>query len=247
MENFEIIPVIDILNSKAVHAIKGERSKYKKLKSYLFTSADPFQIIKTLNKTFQFSTYYIADLDSIINKAPNIEILKKIFDNFTRISIIFDPGIENRNEIQNFSQFSNIQLILGLETINGLDIISEAINILGKEKVILSLDMFKGKIISKNHMIKKYHPLEIIKICENWGISKVILLDLFRVGQKIGGIPFLYHQINETFTGKTLVGGGIKNIEDIKNYKKNNFSGVLIATALYDKSIEIEEIYRVID
>ena len=35
MNNFKIIPVIDILNSKAVHAKKGERTKYKTLKSNL--------------------------------------------------------------------------------------------------------------------------------------------------------------------------------------------------------------------
>ena len=46
MSQFEIIPVIDILNSKVVHAVKGERSKYKRLRSYLFNSSNPKDIIK---------------------------------------------------------------------------------------------------------------------------------------------------------------------------------------------------------
>ena len=32
MKKFKIIPVIDILNSEVVHAVKGEREKYKPLK-----------------------------------------------------------------------------------------------------------------------------------------------------------------------------------------------------------------------
>ncbi|MBA7635504.1 hypothetical protein ES703_43108 [subsurface metagenome] len=38
------------------------------------------------------------------------------------------------------------------------------------------------------------------------------------------------------------MGGGIKNYTDILNIKEQNFSGVLIATALYDGTIEIENL-----
>jgi phosphoribosylformimino-5-aminoimidazole carboxamide ribotide isomerase len=241
MADFEIIPVIDVLNSKVVHAIKGERSKYKPLESYLFDTTNPIHIIKILNKKFKFSKFYIADLDAILHKKPNLNLYKEVLKN-SNISIFLDPGIENENDIKIYTALSNFKLILGLETLKKLNIVVKGLDYLGKNKLILSIDMYNGKIISKIPQIKNRTPIEVIKKCENWGVSEIILLDLFRVGQKLGGIPLLYNQINKIFTGKILVGGGIKDFKDLIEYKNNNFSGVLIATALYDGSITKKEI-----
>ncbi|HEY0089823.1 MAG TPA: HisA/HisF-related TIM barrel protein, partial [Candidatus Lokiarchaeia archaeon] len=107
-----------------------------------------------------------------------------------------------------------------------------------------SIDMFQEKLITKMKL-DSFNPLKIISLLDSLGVKEIILLDLFRVGQKIGGIPPLYLKIREIFSGDILVGGGIKDFNDILNYKKNNFSGVLIGTAFYDGSIKIEEIIHI--
>ena len=117
---------------------------------------------------------------------------------------------------------------------------------LGQNKVIVSVDMYDGKIISKLNAFNKKNPINCIDVFKKLDVRELILLDLFRVGQKVGGIPPFYSKINQKFDGKVLVGGGIKNIEDIKTYKKNNFSGILIATALYDETIKINELKELV-
>jgi len=239
---FEIIPVIDILNSKAVHAVEGKRSDYVSLKSYLFDSPNPQQIITSLYKKFKFTKFYIADLDSIIHKNPNLNIIDNISKNLPYISIILDPGIENLNDFTPFLNHNNLNLILGLETIKSLDLIGEFIDRLGQERIFVSIDMFNGKIFSKNPTIKNYGPLEIINKIHKLKVSNIILLDLSRVGQKIGGIPPLYKKIRKMFSENIFVGGGIKDIDDINLYHNNDFNGVLIGTALYDGTIKKKEI-----
>ena len=241
MKRFKIIPVIDILNSKAVHAKKGERNKYKPLKSYLFQSSNPVEIIRILRKKYNFELFYIADLDSIINKAPNFQILEEI-QKISNIDFILDPGIVDLEDISNFLRFRIKNLILGLETIKNFKTISQSLQILNKNNIIISFDMYNGQILSNANDIKTQSPINLIKKFESLGIKKIILLDLFRVGQKIGGIPQLYLDILHNFNGDVYVGGGIKNYTDILNIKEQNFSGVLIATALYDGTIEIENL-----
>ncbi len=102
--------------------------------------------------------------------------------------------------------------------------------------------MFNGQILSNAKDIKTQNPLEIIKKIESIGIKNILLLDLFRVGQKIGGIPPLYLEILNSFSGNIFVGGGIKNYNDILDYRRHKFSGVLIATALYDGTLDIEKL-----
>ena len=98
MSSFRIIPVIDILDSKAVHAIKGERAKYKPLKSNLINSSDPIEIIKVLKQKFNFREFYIADLDAIIKYSPNLEILSTILK-IPEIDVILDPGIKDKEDL----------------------------------------------------------------------------------------------------------------------------------------------------
>jgi HisA/HisF family protein len=244
MSNFKIIPVIDILNSKAVHAKKGERTKYKTLKSYLFHSSNPVEIIREIKNKFNFYEFYIADLDSIINKTPNFQILKEILE-IADIEVILDPGVVDLKEIHQYTRFKIKSLILGLETIRSLEIISKSLQILSQNKLIVSIDLYKGEILSKVRGLKNQEPLDIIKKIESLGIRTIILLDLYRIGQKIGGIPQLYLDILSNFNGDILVGGGLKNFKDILDYKEEKFSGVLIATALYDGTIDVKKLRNI--
>ena len=113
---------------------------------------------------------------------------------------------------------------------------------MGKSKLVVSIDMYKEKVISNARGLRNKSIIEIIKKIEEIGIKELILLDLFRVGQKIGGIPQQFLEIQGSFKGSIYVGGGIKDYKDIQNFKDHNFAGVLIATALYDGTINIEKV-----
>ncbi|MFX0057248.1 MAG: HisA/HisF-related TIM barrel protein [Candidatus Hodarchaeota archaeon] len=241
MSGFKIIPVLDILNSTIVHAHKGERDKYKPLKTYLFDSSEPTKILKEFVQKYGFNEFYIADLDAIIKKNPNLELLSEMLK-ISNIKIIIDPGIVSIEDIYLYSNYSIEKLILGLETIESIDIILDCLKVIGSSKTIVSIDMYKEKIRTKIKEFRTLDTLNVVKIIAKLGVNSIILLDLFKVGQKLGGIPPLYHHIKKYFAGEILVGGGVKDLNDIKKYKSENFDGILIGTALYDGTIKVKEI-----
>ncbi|MFX1365133.1 MAG: HisA/HisF-related TIM barrel protein [Promethearchaeota archaeon] len=241
MKRFKIIPVIDILNSKAVHAKKGERSDYHPLKSHLFNSSNPVEIIKILKNNYHFDLFYIADLDSIIKKTPNFQILEQILE-ISGIKVILDPGIVEHKNIYQFQKLEIEKLILGLETIKNFKEVFKCLQILNQNEIIISFDMYKGKILSNAKDIKNQNPIKLTKKFYSLGVRNIILLDLYRVGQKLGGIPPLYLKLLHNFNGNVFVGGGIKNLKNILEIRKHNFAGVLLATALYDGTIDIEKL-----
>jgi phosphoribosylformimino-5-aminoimidazole carboxamide ribotide isomerase len=244
MKKFKVIPVLDILNSEAVHAVKGERARYNSLKSKLFKSSDPVEILKVLKHAYKFNEFYVADLDAITRKKPNFELLADLLK-IPAIHLLVDPGIVDAKDIQQFSRYEIKKLIIGLETIQSLGVVEKALDLLGKKNLIISIDMYKGEILTKAEGLTNRSSLEIVKTIDSMGIEELILLDLFRVGQKIGGIPQHYLEIQDSFNGSIYVGGGIKDYKDILNYKKNNFAGILIATALYDGTINIEKVRKI--
>ncbi len=241
MANFKIFPVIDILNSTAVHAIKGKRDNYQPLKSPFFNTSEPFDIVRNLKEKFNIKQFYIADLDAIIKQKPNFRILKKILE-IENIKIIVDPGIKTVNDLKKYLKFKIESIILGLETIQKIKTIKESFKIFNKNKIIISIDMYKERIISKINKLKNLTPLTVVRKLEKIGIKTIILLDIFKVGQKIGGIPPLYLEIKKNFDGNVLVGGGIKNLNDVQFYYEKGFSGVLIGTAIYDGTINLKKL-----
>ena len=132
MTDFKIIPVIDILNSRAVHAVKGERNQYEPLRSVLFHSVNPVEIIRSLNENFGFKDFYIADLDAIINRQPNLELISEILTT-SEIRIMLDPGIVNKEDTEIYSKLNLKYLIFGLETIESLQIITDCFNMIEKK------------------------------------------------------------------------------------------------------------------
>ncbi len=244
MKKFKVIPVIDILNSEVVHAVKGERDKYRPLKSVLVKSTEPVEIITKIKNDTLIHEVYIADLDAILKREPNYSLFAKILK-IPDIKVLIDPGIILAKNISEYSDYGLDSLILGLETIENLSVISDCLEIMGTHKTIVSIDMYKEAIITNVKEIRNQHPTETIKKIEELGVKKIILLDLYKVGQKIGGIPPLYLEIREQFNGQILVGGGIKDIRDIEMYKHHNFSGVLVGTALHDGTIELEKLRKI--
>ena len=244
MQNFKIIPVVDILKSKTVHAHRGERNKYKPLKTYLTKNVAPPNIINAIVDKFRFTTFYIADLDAIMNQKPNFAILNEL-SKIDNIEIMIDPGITNYDNILQFLDFNFKFIIIGLETLNSLDNLKTIINKIGNQNVILSIDMYNERLLTKIDSLQNQDLLKVINIIRKLNVNQIILLDLFRVGQKLGGISPLYLEIKQQFNGFIYVGGGIKDYKDIELYYRNNFSGVLIGTALYDGSIKPENLAHI--
>lgn len=243
MKNFRIIPVLDLLNSTAVHAIKGERAKYKPLKPIFINSSNPIKISKVLLESFKFEEIYIADLNSIMLNGSNLNQIKQII-NQTKAKILLDPGIRDKENIVQIFNIPINKLILGIETINNLDLIKKALDIYGPKNILISIDMYDKRVLSPIKEFKNGNPMDLTKVLGDLGVKDIILLDLYRVGQKMGGIPPIYIKIKNQFKGNILVGGGIKNIQDIVDYKNHKFSGVLIGTALYDGTLSKNQIEK---
>ncbi|TFF93674.1 MAG: hypothetical protein EU543_03085, partial [Promethearchaeota archaeon] len=181
------------------------------------------------------------DLDAILKKTPNFNLFKQ-FSSIPSVDIMLDPGIRKKDDIYKYFQFNFFKLIIGLETIKNLNTITKILNIVQKNRLLVSIDMFQEKIKAGNKDLNNSDPREIVTKLENLGISEIILLDLFRVGQKMGGVPKLFKNINKKFGGNVYIGGGVRNLNDIKEYKKLGFSGILIGTALYDGSINYKDL-----
>ena len=250
MSDFKVIPVMDILNQKVVHAIRGDRQNYELInKKYKNLSNEPIKMVKFLTEKYNFSTLYIADLDLIqrnLDLSPNLGIFKKILENFSQINLIVDLGIKIKKDLNPYVELNFEKYILGLETLRNLNTLKKCLREYSSSQIILSLDLYKSSPITKISELKRRTIFESINLFQNLGVRNLIILDLYRVGSKTGGIPDMYKKIQSIFEGNVYVGGGIKNNDDIINYENEGFSGVLIGTSIYEGTIKPKDLKKYI-
>lgn len=236
----KIIPVIDILNGIAVHGIQGERKRYKPLKSILFKDPNPIKIALIFEK-LGFDSLYLADLDAILEESPNFDIYNQIC-NKTHLNLMIDAGISDMSKSRELLEIGISKIVIGTETLDSLDFVKQAIETFGKEKVIVSIDQKGGKILSISEPLSKLDVLSVVKRLSNFGVNQIIVLDLDRVGTEYGINRESLKKIVETVEIDILVGGGIRNMHELKMLERLGIYGVLIATILHNGKLTIDEL-----
>jgi phosphoribosylformimino-5-aminoimidazole carboxamide ribotide isomerase len=240
--HLRIIPVMDILNGIVVHAVKGRREEYQPLKSVLCDSADPFDVASAF-RACGFSELYVADLDAIMGRGTNFAVLRRIVEN-TGLELVVDAGIADLKRAQEVLQRKVSKIIVGTETLLDLTFVSRAIECFGAEKVVVSLDLMNGKVLSRSKSAKSMSALALAREFQGMGVTQMIVLDLARVGSGKGvDFAFLKEMLN-SLEIKVLVGGGVRDIEDLIALKNLGVYGVLLATSLHSGRISVEELRR---
>lgn len=236
----KVIPVIDILNSLAVHAIRGQREKYQPLKSVLFPSSDPVTIASVF-KSLGFDSLYLADLDAIQHGSANYVLYNRIKTK-ANIDLMIDAGISDYEKAEKVLEAGGSKIVIGTETLNDLAFVNESIKSLGEKRVIVSIDLKKGKLLSVSDAIRSMEPLTLAVELDKIGVTHVIVLDLARVGAESGVDELLLRNILEKTQLEVFVGGGIRHLRDLEELKNTGVSGALVATVLHTGKLTVEEL-----
>ncbi len=235
-----VIPVIDILNGVAVHAVRGRRSEYQPLKSVLCASADPLDVSSAF-KAAGFSELYVADLNAIMGGHPNYLVLKQIADT-TGLRLMVDAGTADLERAEKLLNSHVSKVIIGTETLHSISFLKDAVAAVGKERVAVSLDLKGEKVLSRFELGKLGNPLCILQEIQKVSVDQVILLDLARVGSSEGvNMPLLKEMLKNRKL-KLFVGGGVSDTADLLALKNVGVSGVLVATALHSGKITLADL-----
>jgi len=232
--------VMDILDGVVVHAVKGERKQYQPLESKISSSANPLVVAKVFGN-LGFGELYVADLNSIMGSGDNFGTIERISKQ-TSLELMVDAGVSDIEKAMVVMRHGANSLIIGTETMTDIGFIDEAIRVLGSNRVIVSLDLKNGKLLSKLKHDKFLDPITTLATLRKLGVKCVIVLDLARVGSKTGvDLPFLREAVKADKI-EVFVGGGVRNMEDLLELDDIGIAGVLLATALHSEMLTAEQL-----
>jgi phosphoribosylformimino-5-aminoimidazole carboxamide ribotide isomerase len=240
----KIIPVIDVLNGLVVHAVRGKRKEYQPLQSTLCKSAEPISVARAF-RNLDFSEVYVADLDAISGHLANFQLIKRISDEI-QIKLMVDAGFTNIQIAKKMLEDNSAsKIIVGTETLEKESFLTESIKTFGSNRVIVSLDLKDGKVLTSLSFDGCFDPMRLLKNFVAIGVSQIIVLDLSRVGSKEGvDVEFLKEMIGN-LSIDVYVGGGVRDIQDLIELRKIGVTGVLVATALHQGKILANDLRQV--
>lgn len=213
-----IVPVLDIMNGFVVHAIAGEREKYRPYTdSALCNSPDPECFLDRFRE-MGFQLVYIADLDSIMGRGSNQWVINHAIKmGFTVYADIGRAGISLPDD-------ERLKHVIGTEYLlypGELSLIKSR---------VASLDMEYDNVKFTNSLI---NIKEIVPILTHSTPSELLIINLKFVGTMRGINKHTIKLVRQYYNGRLYVGGGLGSLNEIFDLRNYGVDGILVATLLH--------------
>jgi len=239
-----VIPVLDILGGEVVHAVAGERLHYKPVKSILVDSPNPLDVARAFREKLARTSLYAADLDAITGSGDNGKVLSEIKQKFN-FTMMVDAGAATLDDALKIIKQGFDYVVLGTETLHSLDALKNIMDSPIREQVIASLDVKFQRTLSRCVKLSGLEPVEAANLLYEYGVRRLILLELERVGTLRGPNFKLLENLWKIPFDKVFAGGGVRGKDDLWVLKKLNISGVLVASALHTGRLTLKDLLDV--
>lgn len=238
MENFEIIPAIDLIDGRCVRLLQGD---YAQQSTYATTPSDMAQ--QFLDSGFK--RVHVVDLDGARQGKPvNLEAITAIAR--TGVTIELGGGVRTWEDILTVIQAGAGYAILGtLLTQLPEEILGEWQQ-RSKQALIAGVDVRDSRIQTRGWLDS--HELsvaELVARLERTGFTRVNFTDIATDGTLNGPNYVTLTDFANSTSLEVITAGGIgslKHIRQIKALKLDRLKGAIVGRALYENAISLEEL-----
>lgn len=218
------------MNGVAVHARRGDRSKYQPIKTPLCPGSDPVMVAGAMCERVHSDTLYMADLDAIQGGAPQIGVVQALIRSRPNLEVWADGGIVGAEDAAVWLGLPQVTVVAGSETLPSLASWVQVQANADSTRLVLSLDFgpdgrFRG-------------PEELLRDPSLWP-DRVVVMTLARVGAEAGPDWDILAEIKHRGGDRMVfAAGGVRNEDDLRRLGANDIAGALVATALHQRVIE---------
>ncbi len=238
----QILPVLDLLHGQVVRGVAGRRSEYRPIVSRLTDSTSPLEIANAFRQTFRLNRLYVADLDAIEGRTPQISIWQHLAGAGFELEI--DAGVRSVESVRTVLDSGADSVIVGSESLPSEKLLLEMLDTTETERVVVSLDLVAGEPRTQAEEWARLSPIEIVDRVVSLGVRRLIVLDVRSVGMHGGtGTDSLCDDIRNCFPKLELTtGGGIRSAADLCRQTEIGSDRVLVASALHDGLLRSSDI-----
>lgn len=235
----DIIPAIDVIDSKCVRLNKGD---YNQKKIY---AEDPLEVAIMMQDA-GCKRLHLVDLDGAkSNHIVNYKVLERIATK-TNLIIDFGGGLKSDDDLRIAFDCGASMITGGSIAVKQPETFKSWIDTYGSEKIILGADARDGKISTSGWTNDSNHDIiPFIRNYMNQGITQVISTDINVDGMLSGPSVNLYKEILEVMPELYLIAsGGVSSMADIEALEQAEVPAVIVGKAIYEERISLKELEK---
>src|SRR4051794_607080 len=245
-----VVGVIDLKGGAAVHAVRGERERYRPVRSAIGgDDGDALALARGFRDALGLEEIYVADLDAIVGGGgqaagsghaagrhhtaggDHTALLRALA---SEARVMADAGVSEPAPAQTLLQLGVHRVIVGTETLSGPDALDRLLAALPDGALVLSVDLRDGRVLSPDAQLAGAPAMDVLARLHRGGLREAIVLDLARVGSGAGPDVALIAELHDAFPDlELLAGGGVRTVDDLRAPEGAGAAGALVATALH--------------
>lgn len=230
-----VIPVIDLKRGVAVHAVRGDRERYRPLRSRIAEGSDPVELTRAVRERFGLDELYVADLDAIAGGPGSPEVVAALA---REGRVMVDAGAAAATTVARLLELGVARVVIGTESLPRVEAFRRLRTELPDAPLVLSLDLRGGQVQSPDPALAGAGAADALARLADAGAREAIVLDLARVGSGQGPDVSLLGELCSRLPGvELLAGGGVRHAGDLRALADAGAAGALVATSLHGGAI----------
>ncbi|KRL02697.1 1-(5-phosphoribosyl)-5-[(5-phosphoribosylamino)methylideneamino]imidazole-4-carboxamide isomerase [Liquorilactobacillus capillatus] len=235
-----IFPAIDLQGGKSVRLFQGDFTRK------ILINEDPVEQAQKINES-GLSQLHLVDLDGAkAGKPQNLNVIKHIREKFEGL-IELGGGIRNFEQLRSYLGLGLNRIIIGSAALKDPNFVKKALAQYGAEKIVIGVDGTNGKVAINGWLEQSETTMmDLIAAMRQVGARHFIVTDVARDGTMQGANVELLLGLKRSFQDCNIIAsGGVRNLEDIKNLRKNGIDDIIVGKALYEGELTLKQIAEV--
>ena len=231
----QLIPAIDLMNSKIVRLTRGELKTAKVYDQF----GGPIETAMRWRDEGA-GRLHIIDLDAAFSRGNNRELIAKIAKCIS-LPIQVGGGIRSYEIAEKLFETGISQVMLGSLAFSDPSVITRIQDKFGKESVVVALDNRNGWVMVEGWQTATEIDVQFaLEKFSDIGVKRFLITSISQDGMLSG--PDIEALTEAARSGaKIIAAGGIGSINDLAELKRVGVEGAVIGKALYEGKFTLKE------
>jgi len=237
----ELYPAIDLYQGKAVRLKGGD---FNQVTVY----SDRPEEMAAAWKAAGANWIHVVDLEGAKSgRIVHGQCIQRIREHVAGCRIEVGGGVRALDDIQALIDFGADRVILGTKALDK-DFLGKAMQRFS-DRIAVGLDTRQGKVQLEGWLTESGVSLEqALQLLEPYQVPTLIVTDIATDGMLTGPNFQQLESVLRNTHSRVILSGGVSSLEDIRRaaaLKFNNFEGVIIGKALYEKCFALEDAVKI--
>lgn len=234
----QILPAIDLIDGKAVRLKKGAENTKK---VYSHTPQDVAKEWEASGAQY----IHVVNLDGAFGRSgKNTTAVENILKSIS-VPIELGGGIRSYDDAKSWLDLGVSRVIFGTVAVTFPELIKNAVNDFGPEKVVVGIDARQNKVAIEGWENQTNQDvLEFAFSMKEMGVERIVYTDINRDGLLTGPNVENTAHLAKTTGLKVIASGGVSSIAHIQalvDTKVTEIDSAIIGTALYERQIDLKK------